>query len=411
MHGYEMIQELEQRTGGAWVPERGLDLPTLQLLEEEGLIAGEEVEGKRRFTLTEAGTAAAAGREEAPRGRTSRAAATQSGRAAQALARAAQPLDRAGRSRPATTSSASGAASCSTRPGARSTACSPRRAEHVTRTVCALRTVCSRERTWDPPTPTSSTRCGPRSAATAARWPRVRPDDLAAHVVDARCSSARPTSTRRAIDDVVFGNANGAGEDNRNVARMAVLLAGLPTSVPGDDRQPAVRLEPRGGDAGAAARSRPATPSLVARRRRRVDEPRAVGAAQARARLPGAAHETLSLDHARLAHGQPADARAVDDLARRERREARRHATGSPARRQDEFALAQPPARGRRRGSAGFYDELGRARARAPSSSATRASAPTPRSRSSPSSSRRSRRTARSPPATPRRSTTAPARC
>jgi acetyl-CoA acetyltransferase len=36
-----------------------------------------------------------------------------------------------------------------------------------------------------------------------------------------------------AIDDVWFGDANGAGEDNRNVARMAVLLAGLPTSVPG----------------------------------------------------------------------------------------------------------------------------------------------------------------------------------
>jgi acetyl-CoA acetyltransferase len=35
------------------------------------------------------------------------------------------------------------------------------------------------------------------------------------------------------IDDVIFGNANGAGEENRNVARMAVLLAGLPTSIPG----------------------------------------------------------------------------------------------------------------------------------------------------------------------------------
>jgi DNA-binding PadR family transcriptional regulator len=66
MHGYEMIKELEQRTDGAWVPSAGSIYPTLQLLEEEGLIAGEEVEGKRRFTLTEAGTAAAAEREEAP---------------------------------------------------------------------------------------------------------------------------------------------------------------------------------------------------------------------------------------------------------------------------------------------------------------------------------------------------------
>ena len=44
------------------------------------------------------------------------------------------------------------------------------------------------------------------------------------------------------IDEVVCGNANGAGEDNRNVGRMAVLLAGLPVSVPGHHGQPALRL-------------------------------------------------------------------------------------------------------------------------------------------------------------------------
>ena len=66
MHGYEMIKELEQRTGGAWVPSAGSIYPTLQLLEDEGLIRGEESDGKRRFTLTEAGTAAAAEREAAP---------------------------------------------------------------------------------------------------------------------------------------------------------------------------------------------------------------------------------------------------------------------------------------------------------------------------------------------------------
>jgi acetyl-CoA acetyltransferase family protein len=60
----------------------------------------------------------------------------------------------------------------------------------------------------------------------------VRPDDLAAHVVRALVDRA-PAVDPAAIDDVMFGNANGAGEDNRNVARMAVLLAGLPTSVPG----------------------------------------------------------------------------------------------------------------------------------------------------------------------------------
>jgi acetyl-CoA acetyltransferase family protein len=60
----------------------------------------------------------------------------------------------------------------------------------------------------------------------------VRPDDLAAHVVRALLARA-PELDPAQIDDVLFGNANGAGEDNRNVARMAALLAGLPTSVPG----------------------------------------------------------------------------------------------------------------------------------------------------------------------------------
>ncbi|MGS2618975.1 thiolase family protein [Micromonospora sp. LZ34] len=60
----------------------------------------------------------------------------------------------------------------------------------------------------------------------------VRPDDLAAHVVRALVDRS-PDLDPVMIDEVVFGNANGAGEDNRNVARMAVLLAGLPTAVPG----------------------------------------------------------------------------------------------------------------------------------------------------------------------------------
>ena len=55
MHGYEMIQELEQRTGGIWRPSAGSIYPTLQMLEDEGLIKGEESEGKRRFELTPEG--------------------------------------------------------------------------------------------------------------------------------------------------------------------------------------------------------------------------------------------------------------------------------------------------------------------------------------------------------------------
>jgi acetyl-CoA acyltransferase len=60
---------------------------------------------------------------------------------------------------------------------------------------------------------------------------KTRPDDLAAGVL--RAALARTTLDPAEVDEVVLGNANGAGEDNRNVARMAALLAGLPVSVPG----------------------------------------------------------------------------------------------------------------------------------------------------------------------------------
>jgi acetyl-CoA acetyltransferase family protein len=60
----------------------------------------------------------------------------------------------------------------------------------------------------------------------------VRPDDLASGVI-AGLVERNPTFDPSSIDDVHFGNGNGAGEENRNVARMASLLAGLPTTVPG----------------------------------------------------------------------------------------------------------------------------------------------------------------------------------
>ena len=60
----------------------------------------------------------------------------------------------------------------------------------------------------------------------------VRPDDLAAHVIREAVKRAPNLDVER-IDEVVFGNANGAGEENRNIARMGTLLAGLPVSVPG----------------------------------------------------------------------------------------------------------------------------------------------------------------------------------
>ncbi len=60
----------------------------------------------------------------------------------------------------------------------------------------------------------------------------VRPDDLAAHVIR-ELVARHPEVDWTQLDDVYFGCANQAGEDNRNVARMAVLLAGLPVAVPG----------------------------------------------------------------------------------------------------------------------------------------------------------------------------------
>ena len=60
----------------------------------------------------------------------------------------------------------------------------------------------------------------------------VRPDDLAAQALQALLERV-PALDPMEIDDVLFGNVNGAGEDNRNVARMAVLLTRLPTSIPG----------------------------------------------------------------------------------------------------------------------------------------------------------------------------------
>ena len=63
MHGYEMIKEIEERTEGLWRPSAGSIYPTLALLEDEGLIRGEESEGKRRFALTDEGRQQAEARQ------------------------------------------------------------------------------------------------------------------------------------------------------------------------------------------------------------------------------------------------------------------------------------------------------------------------------------------------------------
>lgn len=57
MHGYQIIQELTERTGGAWNPSPGSVYPTLAALEDQGLIRAEELDGRRTFTLTDTGRA------------------------------------------------------------------------------------------------------------------------------------------------------------------------------------------------------------------------------------------------------------------------------------------------------------------------------------------------------------------
>ncbi|OKJ61351.1 PadR family transcriptional regulator [Streptomyces sp. CB02261] len=66
MHGYEMIREIGERSDGAWKPSPGSVYPTLQLLEDEGLITSASEGGKKLFTLTDAGRSEAEEGPEAP---------------------------------------------------------------------------------------------------------------------------------------------------------------------------------------------------------------------------------------------------------------------------------------------------------------------------------------------------------
>jgi DNA-binding PadR family transcriptional regulator len=66
MHGYQIIQELVERSGGAWRPSPGSIYPALQLLQDEGLVTAEETDGKRVFTLTDAGREQAAAHADGP---------------------------------------------------------------------------------------------------------------------------------------------------------------------------------------------------------------------------------------------------------------------------------------------------------------------------------------------------------
>ena len=124
----------------------------------------------------------------------------------------------------------------------------------------------------------------------------VRPDHLTAEVISGAAGPQPAGWTRRRIDDVYWGAANQAGEDNRNVARMGVLLAGLPVEVPGATVN---RLCGSGMEAiASAARAIAAGEAdIVPGGRGGVDDPGAVraapgGRARSRAR-PGVADTRL----------------------------------------------------------------------------------------------------------------------
>lgn len=63
-HGYDLMRRLEDQSGGAWRPSAGSIYPTLQQLEDEGLVTSTHTDGKRVYTITEAGTAEAERRAE-----------------------------------------------------------------------------------------------------------------------------------------------------------------------------------------------------------------------------------------------------------------------------------------------------------------------------------------------------------
>ena len=66
MHGYQIIHEIESRSGGAWKPSPGSVYPTLQLLVDEGLLESKETKGRRTYSLTPTGKEVAAAEAESP---------------------------------------------------------------------------------------------------------------------------------------------------------------------------------------------------------------------------------------------------------------------------------------------------------------------------------------------------------
>ncbi len=130
----------------------------------------------------------------------------------------------------------------------------------------------------------------------------VRADDLAAHPI--RELLRRHRGMEHGIDEVFLGSANQAGEDNRNLARMALLLAGLPEFDSRRHRQPALRLG-HGRGCGGGAGDQGGRDRACVGWRLGIDDARAARDGQGRERLP-ALGRGVRFDH-RLALRQPPD--------------------------------------------------------------------------------------------------------
>ena len=158
----------------------------------------------------------------------------------------------------------------------------------------------------------------------------MRPDDLAATAVKGLLER-HPDVDPASIEEVYFGDANGAGEDNRNVARMAVLLAGLPVSIPGATVN---RLCGSGLEAVSDASRAVAVGEADLIIAGGVESmTRAPWVLQKPSRAFPTTHEQAVELRARLADGEPEDAIGVDGGARRGRRDPGRrvldHAGGT----------------------------------------------------------------------------------
>ena len=203
------------------------------------------------------------------------------------------------------------------------------------------------------PKPSSATPSARRSAATPAGSPRCAPT-ISARMPIKALMKRHPKVDWAALDEVYYGCANQAGEDNRNVARMALLLAGLPDSIPGItvNRLCASGLNAVGTRRAGHPRRRD---RLRHRRRRRVDDARAARHGQGAGGVPAQRRDRGH--HDRLALHQSADEAAVrrrchaGDRARTSPRITRWRAR---TRTRSRCARSSAPRRRRR---AGFFAE------------------------------------------------------